>query len=148
MTNKELLDQEVRPLLQEGILRRVLITNEMEIFALCENGYVVAVYGHTLKENGMNIMERVTNREFELLMEEPTLEMLSLFQQEKIKDGKQQALVFTPNMIEKLRVIKQKVALNPAAQLNRQAEAKYIEMANEYLKKHIVEQSAPGMGGR
>lgn len=148
MTDKEKLEREIEPLIKEGLIRNILTTNEMEVFALCENCYTAAMYGDVFEKNGMNYFARLTHEEFGDLMVEPTANNLKNIVAKGIKDGKNNIYVFTPEMIEKFRIISKKVAANPAYQIKRSEEVFAVKCAQEYLKANNIEQSAPGMGGR
>lgn len=148
MTNKEKLENEIEPLIKEGLLRNILTTNEMEIFALCENCYTAAMYGDIFEKYGMNYFTRLTHDDFADLMIEPTANNLKNIVAKGVKEGKNNIFVLTPEMIEKFRTIRKKVAANPNYQIKRHEETIAVRYAQEYLKANNMEQSAPGMGGR
>lgn len=148
MTDKQRLDNELKPLIREGLLRNVLNTNDFEVYALCENGYIAFPYGEFDNETGLNVFALLTNREFEMLMETPLIEMLRTIITVEVEKGQQKLFVFTDELLDKFREIKQRVEANPQFQVNKEGEQALVKQAEEVLRTIEMDQSTPGMGGR
>ncbi len=127
--------QDVAPYIAEGLIREVYEGDGFTITCVVNSAYAIFLHGIINKENGLTVGFHIRGKEFEIFMDEPTMENFKWLNYACQQRGENRAFSFTPQLAHKFRELKRRLDAEKKVEVDLQLEQRLVETAKRKQRR-------------
>ena len=129
MNQKERFKQEIRPYVEERLVRDVFDTKEFTITCAANSAYCIYFHDEVEPKTNLTWGFYLKGNEFATFMEEPTMQNFKWLNLACQKRKENRAVLFTPELAQKFRALKKQLDLQGKTEVDLALEKRLVEAA-------------------